>query len=164
CHQNPVAWPELSAGAAPPPYASATDDELLNADIVGTLMEAAYAGTGAAERGRLLAGADELRDRLFAREPAFFAPTGNRVEGGGDRRWGRAGPPPGPGSRLGCAASAWTRARGCGSPPGRGSSTTVRRPARGAEPVQGTNRTRVGKYVRTLAPPVVVLAVLIGWL
>lgn len=85
CHQNPIAWPELDRGKPPGPYATATDDELLNTDIVRTLMGAAFCGDDGPEcRPRLLADADELRGRLHAVRPPLFRPDGNRVGGRGE--------------------------------------------------------------------------------
>jgi len=87
-HQNPVAWAE--PGAAPgagaaTPFPNATDDELLYADLVQVLLEGAYATSpGSNREPTLVTNSDQLRERLGRREPAFFTPKGNRVEGNGE--------------------------------------------------------------------------------
>jgi hypothetical protein len=85
CHQNPVAWPDDSAKTRTPGArsASATDDELLNADMGRLLIQAAF------QRGALVAGADELAARLrqvrLGNAPTpFFSADGNRTGGSGE--------------------------------------------------------------------------------
>ena len=84
CHQNPAAWPEQ--GAAPNGLSTkepnATDDELLNADIVRVLAEAVF-GRGLPGPPQLLTDADTLKQRLHDR-PNFFDADGNRRGGTGE--------------------------------------------------------------------------------
>jgi hypothetical protein len=85
CHQNPIDWPELARGDQPAPYANATDDEMLNADLVRTLVEAVFswpARPGASPQPA--SDADGLRERLRSRRPPLFRPDGNRVGGSGE--------------------------------------------------------------------------------
>jgi hypothetical protein len=78
CHQNPVAWPEFEAGGLAQPYATATDDELLNAELMRRVLRAAYQPAG------LLADAAELARQLHAGPADFFDPSGNRRGGSGE--------------------------------------------------------------------------------
>jgi hypothetical protein len=83
CHQDPTAWPDLDPDAAPPPHASATDDELLNAELVRVLLEAAYPTSGQG-RGPLLTDADALAQRLHGASGRYFDASGNRRGGSGE--------------------------------------------------------------------------------
>jgi hypothetical protein len=89
CHQNPVAWEE-TAGTASPSSLTGTDDELLNADIVRTVVESAF-GLEGTSRGQpvvtgpvLLASSDELNAQIKRRRARYFAPDGNRRGGSGE--------------------------------------------------------------------------------
>jgi hypothetical protein len=85
CHANPVDWPGVENSTQPPPFASATDDVLLNADIVRIVLEAAYpAAAGADQRRSLLADSAALAEQLHAHQPPFFRHDGNRVGGSGE--------------------------------------------------------------------------------
>lgn len=86
CHQNPAAWREEK----PVPderlntrFPNATDDELLNADIIRVLLDAAFVRP---ESGppQLLTDPDALAQRLHDRQPAFFDADGNRKGGSGE--------------------------------------------------------------------------------
>jgi len=87
CHHNPVAWegagPIVDAEATRR-FVSGTDDELLNADIVETLVEAAFglAKTASARpAAKLLADANLLNDTIKRRRADYFGPDGNRRGG-----------------------------------------------------------------------------------
>lgn len=84
-HQDPVAWsPDPKAPV--PRYGSATDEELLNADIVRLLVDEIFPQPSASFTGlsQLSCRAKELAERLHRREPAFFAADGNRLGGSGE--------------------------------------------------------------------------------
>lgn len=82
-HQNPVDWPASATSGTAPANVTATDDELLNADIVRILLNAAFPKEGD-RRPRLLADADQLRDQIHRRKPPFFEANGNRRGGSGE--------------------------------------------------------------------------------
>lgn len=85
CHHSPVAWPTQPEPG--PQSQTATDDELLNANMVRLLLEGCF-GTSPEQTSpgshRLLDDATELAGRLHARQPAFFGADGNRVGGSGE--------------------------------------------------------------------------------
>lgn len=80
CHQNPADWPVKGATGSclRTLFPNATDDELLNAEIVRVLFDPLFASD------HLIGDADELRERLLARQPAFFGRDGNRLGGRGE--------------------------------------------------------------------------------
>ena len=84
CHQNPAAWPEhgTPGNGLSTPEPNATDDELLNADIVRVVLEAVF-GRGLPGPPQLLADVDALKQRLHDR-PNFFDADGNRHGGSGE--------------------------------------------------------------------------------
>lgn len=83
CHQDPIAWPDFEP--KPPPFASATDDELLNAELLRIVLEAAYPPTSdPTTRAPLVAGAAALAQQLRAQDTDFFDPSGNRRGGSGE--------------------------------------------------------------------------------
>lgn len=98
CHHNPVAWAEAIAAnpeapTAPPPNYSeiGTDEELLDADIVRLLVEAAYRleTRGELQMGphalpQMIANADELNAEIRRRRQRYFGPEGNRRGGNGE--------------------------------------------------------------------------------
>src|SRR5262249_13912530 len=97
CHQNPVAWAETAAetaAAAANLEPSGTDDELLNADIIGTLVEAAFglpqriAGAKAPPAGpaatALQTNSQELNSDIKRRRADYFRADGNRKGGSGE--------------------------------------------------------------------------------
>lgn len=76
CHQDPVSdtvqdWRDADPARG---YASATDDVLLNADLMRLILESAEEN----------ADADEMSRHLRDRRPAFFGPDGNRLGGQGE--------------------------------------------------------------------------------
>ncbi|MCS6851522.1 MAG: hypothetical protein NZ700_10195 [Gemmataceae bacterium] len=81
CHADPVAWPNSQA---PSPDASATDDELLNAELLRIVVEAAYEIPTAGQAPRLLGHPEELARRLHSRVPPFFQANGDRRGGSGE--------------------------------------------------------------------------------
>jgi hypothetical protein len=110
-HQNPVAWDSSGSDAQKfvlrPP--NGTDDVLHFSDVVRILAEAAFdINPAQGARRELLSNADELRDRLLHRDPAFFDTDGNR-KGGQDEYvvWLRPERSP-DGVRSG-ALEVWTR-------------------------------------------------------
>jgi hypothetical protein len=82
-HQNPAAWPEKPQPNARTHFPNATDDELLNAEIVRVLVEACFSKTDTGDV-MLLTNADALRRRLFERHPRLFEADGNRIGGRGE--------------------------------------------------------------------------------
>jgi hypothetical protein len=85
CHQNPVAWREPKPGDRPAAAVSATDDVLLNADIVRVLVKSAFECEDGPDRPpRLLGRADQLAERFRSQEPPFFEANGDREGGGGE--------------------------------------------------------------------------------
>jgi hypothetical protein len=82
-HQNPAAWPDNPEPDARTHYPNATDDELLNAEIVRELVVACFGKTDNGET-TLLTSADALKRRLFERHPRLFEADGNRVGGRGE--------------------------------------------------------------------------------
>lgn len=91
CHQDPVQWHQEDEEFIPPPYETASDDMLLNADIVRILLEGAYGlepdETDPSKRvgvPRLLGDANSLRERFHARQPPYFEANGNRRGGYGE--------------------------------------------------------------------------------
>jgi hypothetical protein len=93
CHQNPVAWPEQAPEQQPGTarhLPSATDEMLLNADMIRILVEAAFVRDGdSGGPTRLVANADALAERLRQARSAdghtpFFSTDGNRAGGSGE--------------------------------------------------------------------------------
>jgi hypothetical protein len=96
CHQNPVAWAETTAENPPTaanPEPSGTDDELLNADIVATLVEAAF-GLPQRKAGSttptdlvaavLQSSSQALNADIKRRRADYFRNDGNRKGGSGE--------------------------------------------------------------------------------
>jgi hypothetical protein len=92
CHQNPVAWDEAAngevVGEAKPGQMTGTDDELLNADIMQLLVEAAF-GLSAPPRADaptpvLLSSSARLNEEIKRRRALYFGPDGNRLAGSGE--------------------------------------------------------------------------------
>lgn len=86
-HQNPAAWGAVPADQPSSSRTpSSTDEALLNADIVGLLVEAGFGvmpGSAPADP-HLLQNADELGKRLLARQPKYFEDDGDRAGGSGE--------------------------------------------------------------------------------
>ncbi|MBL8792824.1 MAG: hypothetical protein JNM56_02870 [Planctomycetia bacterium] len=83
CHQNPVAW--ARADGAPPQQTTGTDDELLNADIMQLLVEAAFSlPASPASPPALVANAAQLNEAIKRRRALYFGPDGNRLGGSGE--------------------------------------------------------------------------------
>jgi hypothetical protein len=74
CHQNPVAWDTESA----------TDDVLLNVDIVRVLLQTAFHSSHNRQTPRLLSNADRLAERFQTQHPPFFEANGDRRAGRGE--------------------------------------------------------------------------------
>lgn len=88
CHQNPVAWDEEGEGQAKPQQTTGTDDELLNADIMQLLVEAAFGLSVPPQAGApapvLLASSAQLNEQIKRRRALYFGPDGNRLGGSGE--------------------------------------------------------------------------------
>jgi hypothetical protein len=92
CHQDPVAWD--GAGAAgvmdaetARSFTSGTDEELLNADIVTTLVESAFGldkPLSATPAAAIVGNADDLNAEIRRRRSDYFAADGNRQGGSGE--------------------------------------------------------------------------------
>jgi hypothetical protein len=83
CHQNPVDWAASAGSGTGQANVTGTDDELLNADIVRIILQAAFPRDGD-NRPRLVADADQLREYIHRRQPPFFEANGNRRGGSGE--------------------------------------------------------------------------------
>jgi hypothetical protein len=84
CHQDPIAWPKYDP-VSPPSFASATDDVLLNAELLRIVLEAAYPPTGdPGSRGPLVADADALARQMRTLHAGYFDASGNRQGGSGE--------------------------------------------------------------------------------
>ena len=116
-HQNPVAWDAESPLARPDQSKFAlygpngTDDVLHFSDMVRILAEAAYdVEPSHSPADELIPSADELRERLMSRQPAFFEPDGNRRGGSGEYVvYLRPGPR---GEHTSATLEVWTRSAG----------------------------------------------------
>jgi hypothetical protein len=93
-HQNPVAWREATptgsgdvSPAIMPNDPTATDDVLMNADIVATLAEAAFGlqqDAASACAPRIVANSRDLNAEIKRRRANYFADDGNRRGGNGE--------------------------------------------------------------------------------
>ena len=93
CHQNPVDWDQAAVMPGAGPQTTGTEEELLNADIVELLVEAAFrlkpaAGDAPGKKSVpapvLIDSAALLNQEIIRRRADYFAEDGNRRGGSGE--------------------------------------------------------------------------------